>query len=140
MRLADNRRMCVATPAYLAKHGSPKIPSDLLQHSCLTLSSDASQTRGWAFKAPPSDQAEGSEVTYLRPHGPLDCSDGQVLHGWCLADMGIAWRSTWEVERTSERVNWSRCWPNLPRRPTAFTAFFPKESIYPCVCGFGSTF
>jgi len=68
VRLADNRRMCVATPAYLAMHGTPKMPSDLLQHSCLTLSSDASQTRGWAFKVPPSDPAEGPEVTHLRPH------------------------------------------------------------------------
>ena len=36
---------------------------------------------------------------YLRPQGRLDCSDGQVLHQWCLAGLGIAWRSTWEVER-----------------------------------------
>ena len=50
VRLADNRRLCVATPAYLAKHGTPQHPSDLLHHSCLTLSSDASQTRGWASK------------------------------------------------------------------------------------------
>jgi DNA-binding transcriptional LysR family regulator len=28
----------------------------------------------------------------------MDCSDGQVLHDWCLAGHGIAWRSTWEVE------------------------------------------
>ena len=33
-----------------------------------------------------------------RPAGRLDCSDGQVLHDWCLAGYGIAWRSTWEVE------------------------------------------
>ena len=37
-------------------------------------------------------------MSYLRPGGPLDCSDGQVLHDWCLAGHGIAWRSTWEVE------------------------------------------
>jgi DNA-binding transcriptional LysR family regulator len=55
------------------------------------LSSDASQTRGWAFVI------DGA-VTHLRPGGPLDCSDGQVLHEWCLQGLGIAWRSTWEVE------------------------------------------
>ena len=62
---------------------------------CLTLSSDASQTRGWAFKVP---QGEASELIYLKPGGPLNCSDGQVLYDWCLAGYGIAWRSTWEVE------------------------------------------
>ena len=96
VRMADNRRQCVATPQYLARHGTPKVPSDLLQHACLTLSSDASQTRGWAFRVPAA--GGGHEVVHLRPGGPLDCSDGQVLHDWCLAGFGIAWRSTWEVE------------------------------------------
>jgi len=90
VRLADNRRQCVAAPSYLQRAGVPQHPSDLARHECLTLSSDASQTRGWAFRV------EG-EVTYLRPHGRLDCSDGQVLHDWCLQGLGIAWRSTWEV-------------------------------------------
>ena len=95
VRMADNRRLCVATPAYLARHGVPQHPNDLARFDCLTLSSDASQTRGWAFR---ESAAEGGEVVHLRPGGPLDCSDGQVLHDWCMAGWGIAWRSTWEVE------------------------------------------
>jgi len=91
VRLADNRRLCVATPAYLARAGTPQHPSELSRHECLTLSSDASQTRGWAFTV------DGT-VIHLRPSGRLDCTDGQVLHDWCLAGLGIAWRSTWEVE------------------------------------------
>ena len=95
VRLADNRRLCVATADYLAEHGTPRHPSELARHACLTLSSDASQTRGWAFRV-----AKGAEheVLHFKPGGPLDCSDGQVLHDWCLAGLGIAWRSTWEVE------------------------------------------
>jgi DNA-binding transcriptional LysR family regulator len=95
VRLADNRRLCVATPAYLARHGTPQTPEDLARFHCLTLSSDASQTRGWAFTV---DQGGVPDVVHLKPAGPLDCSDGQVLHDWCLAGYGIAWRSTWEVE------------------------------------------
>ena len=91
VRLADNRRLCVATPAYLARAGTPRHPAELDRHECLTLSSDASQTRGWAFMI-------DGELTHLRPRGRLDCSDGQVLHDWCRAGLGIAWRSTWEVE------------------------------------------
>ena len=90
VRMADNRRLCVATPRYLQTHGTPRYPSELARFDCLTLSSEASQTRGWVF------QVEG-ELTHLKPGGPLDCSDGQVLHDWCLAGYGIAWRSSWEV-------------------------------------------
>ena len=91
VRRADNRRLCVATPDYLRRHGTPQQPSELARFDCLTLSSDASQTRGWAFRI-------NGELQHLKPGGPLDCSDGQVLHDWCLAGYGIAWRSTWEVE------------------------------------------
>ena len=94
VRLADNRRLCVATPAYLKRHGTPAHPGDLSKFDCLTMSIDASQTRGWAFKVPKGD---GSELIHLKPGGPMNCSDGQVLHDWCMAGYGIAWRSTWEV-------------------------------------------
>ncbi|MFT3718532.1 LysR family transcriptional regulator [Pseudorhodoferax sp.] len=97
VRLADNRRMCVATPAFLKRHGTPQRPADLARFDCLVLSSDASQTRGWAF-AMPGEGGAAPEVIHLKPGGPLDCSDGQVLHDWCLAGHGIAWRSAWEVE------------------------------------------
>ena len=92
VRLADNRRMCVATPGYLKRAGTPMHPGELARHECLALSSDASQTRGWAF------EVDGA-VIHLRPRGRLDCTDGQVLHAWCSAGLGIAWRSAWEVEQ-----------------------------------------
>ncbi len=92
VRLADNRRLCVATPAYLKRAGTPHHPNELARHECLALSSDASQTRGWAFLI-------DGEVQYLRPPGRLDCTDGQVLHAWCSAGLGLAWRSAWEVEQ-----------------------------------------
>jgi DNA-binding transcriptional LysR family regulator len=92
IRLADNRRQIGAAPSYLARRGTLRHPRELLQHDCLMLTSDASQTRGWAFTD------EQGQVRHLRPSGPLDCTDGQVLHDWCLAGHGIAWRSTWEVE------------------------------------------
>jgi len=100
IRMADNRRQCVASPQYLARHGVPQHPTDLMRHACLTLSSDASQTRGWAFRLPLP--GGGHEILHLRPSGKLDCSDGQVLHAWCLDGLGIAWRSTWEVAQDIE--------------------------------------
>ncbi|OIQ74753.1 HTH-type transcriptional regulator DmlR [mine drainage metagenome] len=95
VRLAENRRVCVAAPAYLKRHGTPQRPQDLLHFDCLTLSGSTSQSRGWAFSAPPGDPAE---AMYIKPGGRLSCSDGEVLFDWCLRGYGIAWRSTWEVQ------------------------------------------
>jgi DNA-binding transcriptional LysR family regulator len=125
VRLADNRRLCVATPAYLKVHGTPQQPSDLSKFDCLTLSSDASQTRGWAFNIPNS--SGDLEVNYLRPVGPLDCSDGQVLHDWCLAGYGIAWRSTWEVEAEIANGKLVALLEDFAAPPNGIYAVFPQR-------------
>jgi DNA-binding transcriptional LysR family regulator len=125
VRMADNRRLCVATPAYLQRHGTPRTPADLAKFDCLTLSSDASQTRGWAFK-----QSAG-EVIYLKPAGPLDCSDGQVLHDWCLAGMGLAWRSTWEVEAEITAGSLVAVLEDFAAPPNGIYAVFPQRKHLP---------
>ena len=124
VRLADNRRLCVATPAYLKRAGTPKHPNELLRHECLTLSSDASQTRGWAFVV------DGA-VTHLRPSGRLDCSDGQVLHDWCAAGLGIAWRSTWEVEQEVASGRLVSVLDDFAAPPNGIYAVFPHAKHLP---------
>jgi DNA-binding transcriptional LysR family regulator len=124
LRLADNRRLCVATPGYLARAGTPRTPAELMQHECLVLSSDASQSRGWAFGV------DGA-ITYLRPRGRLDCSDGQVLHDWCLRGLGIAWRSTWEVAQDVAAGRLVVLLPDYAAPPNGIYAVFPSARHLP---------
>ena len=124
VRLADNRRLCVATPEYLKHHGTPKHPNELVKFDCLTLSSDASQTRGWAFLV-------DGEVVHLTPGGPLDCSDGQVLHDWCLAGHGIAWRSTWEVEAEIASGRLAEVLAKFAAPANGIYAVFPQRKHLP---------
>ena len=129
VRLADNRRLCVATPEYIQAHGQPLHPNELNKFDCLTLSSDASQTRGWAFSFP--NEAGEREVTYLRPAGPLDCSDGQVLHDWCLVGYGIAWRSIWEVEAEIASGQLVTVLEDFAAPPNGIYAVFPQRKHLP---------
>jgi DNA-binding transcriptional LysR family regulator len=124
LRLAENRRLCVATPAYLARAGVPATPADLSRHQCLTLSSESSQSRGWAF------MVDGA-VTHLRPGGRLDCSDGQVLHEWCRQGLGIAWRSTWEVEQEVARGELQVVLQDYAAPPNGVYAVFPQRKHLP---------
>ncbi|KQO14061.1 LysR family transcriptional regulator [Acidovorax sp. Leaf76] len=130
VRIADNRRLCVATPEYLARRGTPRAPAELVQHDCLTLSSDASQTRGWAFRVPLGDDG-GTEVMHLKPGGPLDCSDGQVLHDWCLGGWGIAWRSTWEVEAEIAAGRLVAVLEDFAAPPNGIYVVFPQRKHLP---------
>jgi DNA-binding transcriptional LysR family regulator len=125
VRIADNRRLCVATPAYLARYGTPRHPSELAGYDCLTLSSEASQTRGWAFRIPSSEGE--AEVVHFKPGGPLDCSDGQVLHDWCLAGYGIAWRSTWEVESEIAAGRLAEVLEDFAAPPNGIYVVFPQR-------------
>src|SRR5690349_2622780 len=124
VRLAENRRLCVATPGYLKRAGTPQHPNELGRHDCLVLSSDASQTRGWAFSV-------DGEVVHLRPRGRLDCSDGQVLHDWCRAGMGIAWRSTWEVEQEIASGRLVSVLDRYAAPPNGIHAVFPHAKHLP---------
>ncbi|WP_029001636.1 LysR family transcriptional regulator [Azohydromonas australica] len=124
VRLADNRRRCVASPAYLQRAGVPQHPGELQRHECLTLSSEASQTRGWAFMV-------DGQLQHLRPSGRLDCSDGQVLHAWCLAGLGLAWRSTWEVEAELARGTLRSVLDDFAAPPNGIYAVFPQRRHLP---------
>lgn len=89
VKLADNKRVVVAAPSYLKRHGLPASLDDLSKHNCLAMSSEGSQ-RGWTFRQ------NGKNVT-LKVTGNMVCNDGAVLHDWALSGKGLAWRSMWEV-------------------------------------------
>jgi DNA-binding transcriptional LysR family regulator len=90
LRLGENRRVCVAAPLYLTQRGTPQTLADLAQHNCLALAASANQQRGWVFE-------HDGGIDTIKVSGTMECSDGAVLHEWCLAGYGLAWRSWWEV-------------------------------------------
>ncbi|THU04406.1 LysR family transcriptional regulator [Lampropedia puyangensis] len=138
IRLADNRRLCVAAPVYLQRYGRPQHPSDLAQHNCLGLSSEASQSKGWAFSIAqpetlevPSGAPPHRQHMYVKPRGTLDCTDGQVLHDWCLAGYGIAWRSTWEVEADIANGRLEQLLEAYAAAPNGIFAVVPERKHMP---------
>ena len=91
VRLATNRRVVCGTPDYFARCGVPRTLEELAQHNCLAFNLQGGQQRGWYF------QKEGKPVT-IKVNGNLDCNDGELLHRWTSEGLGLAWRSTWEIQ------------------------------------------
>ena len=85
-RLALNRRVLCASPAYLAARGTPHHPSDLARHECLILS----EQRDWRFVTP-------AGPLNVRVSGRLVTDNGEVIRDALLAGFGIALKSTWDV-------------------------------------------
>jgi DNA-binding transcriptional LysR family regulator len=91
IKLASNRRVVCGTPEYFERHGMPTTLEDLARHNCLAFNLQGGQQRGWYF------QKNGKQVA-VRVSGNLDCNDGELLHSWSCEGLGLAWRSTWEIQ------------------------------------------
>lgn len=90
-RLAPNRRVVCASPQYLARHGTPRVPDDLVHHNVLTTATDLTMT--WDYKDP------AGRAETVRVSGRYSCDNWEVLREWALAGLGIALKSTWDVYR-----------------------------------------
>jgi DNA-binding transcriptional LysR family regulator len=89
-KLAPNRRVVCASPAYLAAHGTPRTPEDLAKHNCLVTREFAAN---WEYKG------RDGRSTSMRVQGRYACDNWEVLRQWALAGLGIALKSTWDVYR-----------------------------------------
>jgi DNA-binding transcriptional LysR family regulator len=124
LKLADNRRVVVASPAYLAAHGTPATPADLAGHDCLTFGTYGNQARGWQFIV------DGRPVS-LRVSGTMACNDGAVLRDWALAGRGLAWRSMWEVGEDLKAGRLESVLDEFAAPDNAIYAVFPQRRHLP---------
>ena len=89
-KLLTSRRILCAAPSYLAKHGTPARPDDLLHHQCLCLARRHSLQNRWHFS-----DATGPRTVQV--HGALTSSDGEVLRAWALEGRGLSLEAEWDV-------------------------------------------
>lgn len=81
-KLADDRSVVCASPAYLARKGTPETPADLIHHDCLRYSL-LNAADEWRFKA------DGKSFSV--PVGArFEAQSGSALRSAALAGMGIA--------------------------------------------------
>ena len=83
-KLASLKRIVCASPAYLARYGSPRTPDDLKHHNCLCYSNMTSREE-WRFIT-----AEGL-ASSVKVKGRLQANNGDVLRVAALKGMGIAY-------------------------------------------------
>jgi DNA-binding transcriptional LysR family regulator len=81
-KITDARRLICVSPLYLKKHGSPRVPADLLQHNCLTLTGFV-QFNQWPFHTD-----EG--INRLEISGTFATDNADLLLDAAVAGVGIA--------------------------------------------------
>jgi DNA-binding transcriptional LysR family regulator len=86
--LGSVRRMVVASPAYLKKHGTPQHPRDLLKFNCIRAT--GSSIPGWMFR-------ERGKTFSVAVSGNLEFNQVWPVAQACLADMGIGMFVSYQV-------------------------------------------
>jgi DNA-binding transcriptional LysR family regulator len=80
-RLGETGRVVVASPAYLAAHGTPRTPDDLHAHNCLSFNFRRAEPV-WPF-------IEDGQARVLTVQGDIEANNGETLVQLALQGVGI---------------------------------------------------
>jgi DNA-binding transcriptional LysR family regulator len=80
-KIVDLTRIVCASPRYLACHGRPLRPADLVHHSCLPLSRNLGSAT-WPFRI-------GGELFQVDVKGPVTADSAEMLVGLAIEGAGI---------------------------------------------------
>jgi DNA-binding transcriptional LysR family regulator len=109
--------MVVATPAYLAAHGTPRSPRDLARHVCINMSMPTSgNLYRWEFE-------RGAQKLEVAVEGPLIVNDPDLALAAALDGVGIAYLFDHQLGRHLERGQ-------LVRVLAAWSPPFPGFYLY----------
>ena len=115
-KLAGDRRLLVASPIYLERHGIPATPADLAEHHCIILADNAR----WKF-------ANGEVISVPRS---VTVNDGEALRIMLEQGMGIGIKSVWNA---SESLKSGQLVEVLPEYPlvteTSIWLLYPSRRI-----------
>ncbi|RYE80722.1 MAG: LysR family transcriptional regulator [Oxalobacteraceae bacterium] len=81
-KLCDLQRMVVASPRYIAEHGTAVTPQGLVRHTCLMWEPPRDHLNQWPFMI-------NGKQKQIPVQGRFHSSDGTTLYQLCVGGMGI---------------------------------------------------
>lgn len=121
-KLADNHRILVAAPDYVARRGRPSRPEDLVQHDCLLFGGTSAQ---WRLVGPKG------KVVDVPVTARLISNSGDVAYDWALSGHGIILKSLIDVETDLRAGRLVRVLPKWQSEPAPICALFPTHQHLP---------
>ncbi|MFT3954304.1 MAG: substrate binding domain-containing protein [Piscinibacter sp.] len=122
--LHTTTRVLVASPAYLAAHGSPSQPQELERHNCLPLTLSGRAQMVWPF-------ARGAQTVEVRVTGNRRADDGGLVREWALQGLGVAYKSRLDVLADLRAGRLVALLPQWTREPFPLHAVLPGNRHVP---------
>ena len=111
-KLTGIKRLMVASPGYLQKHGVPKKPEDLRNHNCLRFRVHPGESH-WELVNKKTSKATDISVT-----GNLVSNNVEAINGAMLSGGGIALLPSWVVGKDIQRGDAQVIMPDYRAKPT----------------------
>ena len=89
-RIATNRRLICAAPAYLAQQGTQVAPNELAHHNCICIPQGDEAFGIWHLTS-------GQRAETVKLRGTLSTNDGEIAANWALAGHGLIIRAEWDI-------------------------------------------
>lgn len=115
-----NRRVLVASPDYIARHGRPASLDELSAHNCLQYRLRGRAYDRWSFPV-----AEGARLVQVA--GRLVSDDAEVVRRWALAGEGIAYKSWLDVSADVAQGRLEVLLPEVQGEPTPLNLVCPHR-------------
>ena len=120
-KLLETRILTVASPAYLAAHGRPAHPSDLVAHECIDYRNPTTDRPfDWEFH-------RGEEIVPIAAPARLMVSDVETMLEACVAGAGIAQVMALGSERLLQSGELIELFPDWPDEVFPLYAIFPSR-------------
>ena len=123
-RIAANRRLLCASPAYLAKHGTPKVPNDLTKHNCIGIRQGEEAYGVWRLS---SGRGRNAGTEAVKTRGNLTTNDGEIAVNWALDGHGIVMRAEWDIERFLKNGRLVQVLPQYATPDADIHAVYPQR-------------
>jgi DNA-binding transcriptional LysR family regulator len=121
-KLADNRRILVAAPAYLDRLGRPATPEEAAGHAFLRY---GTAVEPWRLRGPNGATASLAATARLR------VDDGDVVHDWALAGLGIMLKSEIDVAQDLAAGHLERVLLDWDGGEAPIVALYPSAQYVP---------
>ena len=118
--LAPNRRLLCASPAYLQRQGTPRVPHDLAAHNVIQIRQGDEAFGLWRLRS-------GKRAETVRVRGNLGTNDGEIAVSWALAGHGIVLRAEWDVARYIRSGRLQQVLENWQTPPADIHAVYPAR-------------
>jgi DNA-binding transcriptional LysR family regulator len=119
----DNRRVLVAAPAYLERHGRPQDIAALSQHNCLLYMMHGRPYDKWRF-------GDNGDRQVVPVSGSLLTDDADAVHRWALAGEGIAYKSWLDVGADVLAGHLELVLPHVPGEAAPFNLICPHRKQF----------